>query len=68
MVFALQAAGKGTSETVIGFIFGTFELTIFIAAPLFGNNVSGYCSGFFVVENQLINEYKSNDNYLKLFN
>jgi hypothetical protein len=38
--YILQAARKGVSTTVTGFIFGVFEFVIFLSAPIFGNYVS----------------------------
>ena len=38
--FQCQAGRKGVSQTVVGFIFGGFELMIFLSSPVFGNYVS----------------------------
>ncbi len=39
-VFSFQASRKGASQTVIGFIFGVFELVFFTTSPIFGRYVS----------------------------
>lgn len=36
----LQASKKGASPTVVGLIFGVFQLTLFLTSPLFGTFVS----------------------------
>jgi len=43
LFYPLQADKKGASQTVVGMIFGTFELVIFISSPIFGNYVSIFC-------------------------
>lgn len=35
-----QAYKKGVSATVVGLIFATFELTLFLTAPIFGTYVN----------------------------
>jgi len=36
----MQAVKKGLNTTVIGFIFGLFELTIVLVSPIYGSCVS----------------------------
>lgn len=38
--FPKEAGIKGASPTVVGFIFGTFELVIVVSSPIFGNFIS----------------------------
>lgn len=38
--FPKEAGIKGASPTIVGFIFGTFELVIVISSPIFGNFIS----------------------------
>ena len=40
--FCLQAADRGVSGTVAGWVFGCFALTQFIFSPIFGYFVSKY--------------------------
>lgn len=40
--FLVQAARKGTSLTLVGLIFGIFELVSFLASPIFGNYVRNF--------------------------
>jgi len=37
--FPSEAAKKGVSTVVVGFIFGTYELVEFLASPIFGSVV-----------------------------
>ncbi|XP_060590475.1 MFS-type transporter SLC18B1-like [Ruditapes philippinarum] len=38
--FPIEAGHKGASQSVVGLIFGVFELVIFISSPIFGNYIS----------------------------
>ncbi|XP_045182089.2 MFS-type transporter SLC18B1-like isoform X1 [Mercenaria mercenaria] len=38
--FPIEASYKGASQSVVGLIFGVFELVIFISSPIFGNYIS----------------------------
>ncbi|XP_063433423.1 MFS-type transporter SLC18B1-like [Mytilus trossulus] len=44
--FPAEAARKGVSTTVTGFIFGVFEFVIFISSPIFGNYITRIGSKF----------------------
>lgn len=44
--YPAEAAKKGVSTTVTGFIFGVFELVIFLSAPIFGNYITRIGSKF----------------------
>ncbi|XP_052252223.1 MFS-type transporter SLC18B1-like [Dreissena polymorpha] len=38
--FPIEAGRKGASQTIVGMIFGVFELVIVISSPIFGNYIS----------------------------
>ncbi|XP_068717087.1 MFS-type transporter SLC18B1-like [Montipora capricornis] len=44
--FPSEARDKGVSETVVGFIFGTYPFVIFVSSPLFGHLIPKYNDAF----------------------
>ena len=53
--YPVEAAKKGATSTEIGFIFGIFQLVIFITAPLYGKYVSKmFCYSLVMIWDKLV--------------
>ncbi|XP_060072215.1 MFS-type transporter SLC18B1-like [Ylistrum balloti] len=52
--YPTEAALKGVSETVTGFVFAVFELVIFITAPVFGNYITNIGSKFMFISGVMV--------------
>ncbi|KAL5014839.1 hypothetical protein ScPMuIL_009109 [Solemya velum] len=52
--FPTEANKKGASDTLVGMIFGAFELVIFISAPIFGNYLTRIGSKFMFIAGVMV--------------
>lgn len=52
--FPAEAARKGVSTTVTGFIFGVFEFAVFLSSPIFGNYITKIGSKFMYISGMVV--------------